>query len=255
MNEKKPFAKQAAKASWAIPIIAVFMETIGKSAQSSTSVFFISLLTAFFFAIGFILSIISFYGIKTHGKQGILLPGIIGLLINSIFLTLIVVGFVSGYKHAYQWQTFKPSDGKFSVSMPSLPSERIEKVDSPSGPLDIHSFLVQRREVLYIVSYMDFPEVILEQSGLDVLMDRARDANIKSVNGSLLSENKLLLHDKYRGREITFDSPSSAKRFLWRAYVVNNRLYQLVVSLPKDKADSFTEDTAKFVDSFHLLEQ
>lgn len=85
MESKNPFSKQAAKASWAIPLITFGMMLFGTSLMKTNYAAFsaISMIVPVLLLVGFILGIVGLFGIKRHGKDGMLLPSIIGILLNG----------------------------------------------------------------------------------------------------------------------------------------------------------------------------
>ena len=52
--------------------------------------------------VGFLLGVIALFGMRTHGKSGILAPAIVGIIINGLFLFLIVPGLLSAIARAQQ---------------------------------------------------------------------------------------------------------------------------------------------------------
>src|SRR4030043_2056839 len=105
MNGKKAadsFSKQAAKASWIIPLLALGMVAVGNSAMKTSSstvgpLILVGFVILFFLA-GIILGIISLFGIKLYGKKGILAPAIIGILLNVGFSSLLLMIAISAFK-------------------------------------------------------------------------------------------------------------------------------------------------------------
>ena len=98
MSDKKAtdsFSKQAAKASWIIPLLALGMMAIGNSAMkssgSSIGPLILGGVVILLFIAGIILGVISLYGIKKYGKKGLLAPAIIGILLNGGFLSLLLM--------------------------------------------------------------------------------------------------------------------------------------------------------------------
>jgi hypothetical protein len=100
-NDKIPFTKQSSKASWVIPlltlIIMYFTNSSVKNASSPFAPFLIGGMVILFYLLGTSFSIIGLLGIKNHGTKGLLVPSIIGLILNigflSLFLFIIYVSF------------------------------------------------------------------------------------------------------------------------------------------------------------------
>jgi hypothetical protein len=80
---------QAAKASWMAPIVGVFLNLASSgafaTAQQKAIIGFSSLAI---YAIGLILGIFALSKIQRYGRDGILAPAIIGVVINGILVLL-----------------------------------------------------------------------------------------------------------------------------------------------------------------------
>ena len=91
MTEKKPFAKQAAQASWAIPLITLGMMMFVNSAMASGGKVAVAFLSVIFLITGIVLAIIGIAGTRKHGRAGLLVPGLAGILFNGLLLSLLLV--------------------------------------------------------------------------------------------------------------------------------------------------------------------
>ena len=72
------------------------------------------------------------------------------------------------------------------------------------------------------------------------------------MEGTLASEKDIKLGE-YPGREIQIDVANGNRLFRVRAYLVDQRLYQVVILGTKENATSKAAD--KFLDSFKLAEK
>ncbi|MBU2102292.1 MAG: hypothetical protein ABH865_04940 [Candidatus Omnitrophota bacterium] len=95
------FIKQAAKASWIVPLMNLCFMAIGNSAIKTTNVPFLSLIIGgiaiFLFIAGIICAIIGLLGIKKEGTKSILVPSILGLMLNGSFLFILLVAAISSF--------------------------------------------------------------------------------------------------------------------------------------------------------------
>jgi len=80
-------------------------------------------------------------------------------------------------------------------------------------------------------------------------LDNARDVVIAAPKGRLTSERSLPLQKKYPGRELEIDAQGET-RIRTRLYVVENRLYQLMVV--GSSAWVMSKDALRFFESFQL---
>jgi hypothetical protein len=94
MKKTENFFKQAAKASWICPLLVLgmgyFTQDAFKSAQFHYGPIILSFFIIFMFMVGIVAGIVALFGVKHHGKTGILIPAIIGLLLNILFSVIIV---------------------------------------------------------------------------------------------------------------------------------------------------------------------
>jgi tetratricopeptide (TPR) repeat protein len=109
---KQPFAMKVAKASWIIPLLCLGIVVMGKLAiESPKGSLILGDLAILLFVFGILFGLTSLFGIKNYGRKGILLPGITGIILNSVFLTLFLLIVVSAYKPAISWETLNSKSG------------------------------------------------------------------------------------------------------------------------------------------------
>ena len=97
---KPPFARQAAAASLAIPLILVFFQAILRdSVRGAPGVLIMSGVLMLVTGVG--LGVIALITRKT-GTRGIVVKATIGLIINSVLLVLFINGFIIGYQKGKQ---------------------------------------------------------------------------------------------------------------------------------------------------------
>jgi hypothetical protein len=149
-----------------------------------------------------------------------------------------------------EWVVVSPGDGASSISMPGSPKEATQKVNTPAGDIDVHTFIFEQSEVAYSIIYSDFPDALIASRDTEKMLDGARDGAISSVKGTLTAETKITLAE-FPGRELKIEAPDGKHTVVSRVYLVKNRLYQVAVATPKDA--SVGDDVAKFFSSFKLL--
>ena len=104
---------------------------------------------------------------------------------------------------------------------------------------------------MYGANYCDFPAEI-KKAPLRKVFDSSRDGAVANLEGKLVSESDIKLGD-YPGREIRIGVEDGKQVFRARVYLVDRRLYQVVVFGSKEAATSKQAD--KFFDSFKLAEE
>ena len=154
-----------------------------------------------------------------------------------------------------EWKKFSSSEGRFSVLIPGVPTEKIIKVNTKAGIVDLHILQLEGTEFNYLaVSYGDYPKETVTKENINKILDGARDGAVSNVHGKLISELIITL-DNYPGREIKVEIPNGKHILISRIYLVRNRLYS--ISLITHKNNIFTTElydkAHKFFDSFQLM--
>jgi len=157
---------------------------------------------------------------------------------------------------------FKSAEGGFLVRTPATLKESTttKKVVISSGgqsyDITTHIFSGKQGDVIYLVSYADFPEWIFklgEPAAItEQLLNRSGLAAETLTNSKLLLETKITL-GRYPGHEVLAECQEQGQKALMkvRNYIVNRRHYQVMTLVPKGKGEMI--DTNAFLDSFQLL--
>ena len=82
----KPFARHAARASWISFIFAFVLLMLLHPLQGSPLEFIILRAAPLLMLLGFALGLIALFGIRKYGIKGILLPAVIGLILNGLLI-------------------------------------------------------------------------------------------------------------------------------------------------------------------------
>jgi hypothetical protein len=150
-------------------------------------------------------------------------------------------------------RVFTSEQGKFSISMPGTPKEQTQNVDTVAGKIDWIMYVVEQDNAAYAASYADFPAHIVAASDPQHLLDGGIGGMVGNVNGKLLSRQNIDL-DGYPGQEIVAEAklkdPNDAT-LKSRTYLVNNRLYLIMVVALRGKVSSTEID--RFLQSFKLM--
>jgi len=97
------------------------------------------------------------------------------------------------------------------------------------------------------VVYADLPAAVVERTPPDVLLDGARDGQLRNTKGNLLTERDLVLHG-HPGREVTVKTTWGV--YACRILLVRRRLFQVMATSPDSNA--YARDRQRFLDSFRL---
>lgn len=154
---------------------------------------------------------------------------------------------VSGCGKA-EFKEFASADGRFKVQMPGTPKE--ETQTAAGATMKIYS--LQEKDGAYAAAFADLPIPSGEsEAQLQARLDGSRDGMVRNVGGTLTSESRITLSGKYPGREVQADIPSKKGVLRARIYLVDRRLYQVMVTGTKPWATS--ADATKFLDSLVLM--
>jgi hypothetical protein len=149
------------------------------------------------------------------------------------------------------WKEFASKDGRFKVLMRGTPKQNNLDTESDFGKGVLHMNVVQAGRTMYAANYCDFPAEI-KKAPLKQVYDSSRDGAVANLDGKLASEKDVKLGE-HPGREIKIDVAGGKQLFRARVYLIDQRLYQVVVFGTKDTATSKEAD--KFLDSFKLADK
>jgi hypothetical protein len=147
------------------------------------------------------------------------------------------------------WHAFKAKDGRYSVHLPSEPKEKIQKVGNLTVTLQIAE---GRLESYFVVSHCDIPAADLKKGDPEKRLDQAVTGAVEKSGGQLRGEEKkITLVGKHPGREIVIEKKGEVIARM-RIYLVENRLYQVMVLGPGQIFAAKEKDVGHFLDSFRL---
>jgi hypothetical protein len=150
------------------------------------------------------------------------------------------------------WQRVAALEGRFSVLIPGTPVERKQTADSPIGSIQINTFTLTKGRDEFTVAFTDYPAAILK-SKPETILEGVRIGVEADLQAKLLDERPTSL-EGYPGRQYRLEVPESrfpgGGIYKVRAYLVKQRLYQVVAVTPKATVSSM--DAEKFFQSFRL---
>ncbi len=173
-------------------------------------------------------------------------------------LFIFTFGLLSLVLTEQQWEKFTVKEGRFSVMVPGEMEEKIRHLETKIGTLSYHSFVYQSKEkdadnLVYIVSYCDYPEHTVHADSTELLVDffdATIESSVESVDGELAytSDNFMGGYPAKLWRVNYNENAASIKS---KACMVGNRYYtvQTVTLIGKGRNRSIE----KFMDSFVVL--
>lgn len=147
---------------------------------------------------------------------------------------------------------FVSKEGGFRVDMPSKPTDRAQRMDTPFGPIEGRYFAATRGKLGFYASFADFPPDV---PGFDPakVLDRSVDGAVGGIPGAtLLSRKEVRLGDA-PGLEFEFAFPGpNGEDHLCRArfYLGGRRLYSAMIRGPRADVARVAEP---FLRSFALV--
>lgn len=152
---------------------------------------------------------------------------------------------------APEFKEFTSKDGRFSARFPGTPQEEKESV-SKDGPPQFQ-FVVGGPTGAYLVSYQDNANLVnAGKPEREKALQTAQDTVQRATQGKLLRAKEITLEKVHPGREYEFQvTHGPGGIFRCRAYLVKDRLYQVIAVGQKEFATS--KDADRFLDSFQLL--
>lgn len=145
------------------------------------------------------------------------------------------------------WAEFKSEEGRFSIMMPAKPNYATQTIETGQGRFEHHLFISRVGLLVCFVDYADMPKELGDAKNSDALFDLARDEFLKGAQAKLERETNITM-DGHPGRELRVLVYGGAARL--RVFLINGRLYQLVITLIDKKATSEEEAVEKFFKSF-----
>jgi hypothetical protein len=150
-----------------------------------------------------------------------------------------------------QWQPLAPPGLAFQALMPGSP--RIER-QTPGGPgsgVEVHKFTVtpKGKGDMFMIVAIQYPEDLIQQlGGSQQLLELGRQDLLAASGGEIKNEKQINLSG-HPGIELEIIPPKGAS-IKARVYATENRLYQVLVHVPRIRLAS--ADVEKFFDSFQL---
>lgn len=148
-------------------------------------------------------------------------------------------------------ESFVSEAGQFTIETPAPFEETQQSVETPVGPVEIRTFTAETEETAYVVAYSDYPPEMVNQTAPEELLDSSRDGAVNNLGGTLVSEEVIDLQgNPGRSLVINTEGQNQAATINSRIYLVDNRLYQILVVTPQGGEAAAAAD--QFLNSFDL---
>ncbi|MEM1309923.1 MAG: hypothetical protein AAF892_02900 [Cyanobacteria bacterium P01_D01_bin.71] len=173
---------------------------------------------------------------------------------NSLraWVLIVAIALTACQSNATPAETFTSEAGEFSIATPAPLEQTQQSVETPVGPVEIYTFTAEADETAYVVAYSDYPLEMVREIDPQELLDSSRDGAVANLGGTLETEEAIDL-DGNPGRSLVISTEANQAQpatINSRIYLVDNRLYQILVVTPE--GTDATESSAAFLDSFNL---
>jgi hypothetical protein len=146
------------------------------------------------------------------------------------------------------WVHFNSEEGRFSVLMPQIPTDKTETEQSQHGPYTTHLFVVKDTTSVYLIGWVDYDPSF--NFNRQAELEANRDNFVKGINATLLTTRPTVI-DGYSA--IEFTAETTDRVFKSRVYMVGRRPYQIVIGSPKGMDDS--ANVNRFFNSFKVAQR
>ena len=153
------------------------------------------------------------------------------------------------------WREVASPDGGFRIRMHGDPRVEQRNVETPVGRITGHLYTLEQKDSVFGVGFADYPRQILQASPPERMLTGVRESWLKRIEGRLDGDAKeIRLDGKWLGTEFAARGKLEG-RDAWmrgRIYLVDNRLYQLIVFGNKETIP--VSDINRFMGSFKVAQ-
>jgi hypothetical protein len=148
---------------------------------------------------------------------------------------------------------FASKAGKFSVALPEKPTEKTNKVKVGDMEVDHFIFTVKQTDRAQIITYIDYPKMIIG-GDKEKFIAGVVERNLESLKGGKVAANVPITigKDKHPGRDVRVELPDQKRLYRVRAFLVGERVYQVVVLGPDEFVKS--KEVDDYLNSFKVEE-
>ena len=163
------------------------------------------------------------------------------------------VALLAQVSFAEDWVVLAPGDGKYVIQMPGKAEEQTQKINTATGPADLHQYIVSvADDEAYISSYIEYADKIVAARSPQDHLKVAEQGTMESLKGSKLRVEKETNVGDYPGRVFVLDLDDGLV-YTACIYLVGKRLYQNVAVTTKAKAAG--PGVVKFLESFTVYKE
>ena len=189
---------------------------------------------------------------KSPGMRGTLRPGTCARSMRAAIVLVLLVA--AGCGDPSMREVASP-DGGFRIRMSGDPRVEQRNVDTPAGTITGYWYSLEGKDSVFGVGFADYPRQILQRSPPQGMFSGIRDSWVRRIEGKLDGNaTDIQLDGKWVGMEFNARGKLDG-RDAWmrgRLYLVDNRLYQLIVF--GNKATIPASEINQFMSSFKVAQ-
>ncbi len=150
------------------------------------------------------------------------------------------------------WKRFTSRDGRFSVVLPFTPRKTTQTQKTHMGEIQIQSFIVAppNQEVAYVVAYNDFPYSYGQEDNAQLILNDAQNLAVRTTDSKLVRQQNITWNGN-PGRQLEYVKPGGIIT-KHRMYLVNGRLYQVMVTTTEEQQKTLSGSINGFLNSFRV---
>lgn len=149
------------------------------------------------------------------------------------------------------WQTFQSTEGRFEVMLPTPPERMQQMVDLPGESIPLYAFASEDTSADYLISYADYPQEFISRIGEpSEFLQAVKEGFLGAISAQdVVMQSRRL--QGYPGLVVEYMTPDGASGYA-HFYLVNDRLYQVIVTSQSDNSGNWPENAQRFLMSFNL---
>jgi hypothetical protein len=168
------------------------------------------------------------------------------IFILGVIFSLQILALVYGQQTA-PGSAYVSEAGRFSVKFPAKPQEKVEKINSADGVLDLYTFMVESGGNEYLVLYTDYNDPVTADE-IHKIIAAVSEGGTKGTGGKVVSKKDITLKGNHGSSEVIETTDTV---HLHNYYLVGQRLYQVIFTMPKGSQKP--QDADVFLESFDIV--
>ncbi len=148
------------------------------------------------------------------------------------------------------WQMFSSQEGRFEILMPGQPEKTTQPLNTRDGAYDIHMVTAEEQGNGYMVMYSDYLDALVNRETPTQTLQQWQSGFVNAMQGRVTNQRSINLNS-YRGREIEYETNNGLVGKA-RFFLVDGRLYQVVVMSSQGRSGGFNRNANRFLESFVL---